>query len=74
MENTLISLTINQCRENETYAQQAATLAFFETVGNYAMVLQYGPVLAAMTPARLLDIIPTTVINRITGGQVPRGE
>lgn len=67
-------LAMNQCRENETYAQQAATLAFFETVGNYAMVLQYGPVLAAMTPARLLDIIPTTVINRITGGQVPRGE
>lgn len=61
--------------ENETYSQQAATLAFYEGLGGAQLTCQYLPAVQAVTAQQVRTLMPTAPIGWITLGQKPgKGE
>ena len=58
--------------DNETYSQQAATLAFYEGMGSMHEISRYLPTALALTPAQLQAVVPTKPLAWITMGH--RGE
>jgi len=61
--------------ENETYSQQAATLAFYEGLGAGAeATARYVPTLETLTAKHLQAAIPTRLLAWITLGGQPEEE
>ncbi|OPZ81925.1 MAG: Protease 3 precursor [bacterium ADurb.Bin429] len=59
--------------ENETYSQQAATLAFYESLGGAHLASRYVPALEALTFAQVCDAAPTDLLGWVTVGKRPEG-
>ncbi len=60
--------------ENETYSQQAATLAYFEGLGGGMTATQYVPTVRALTAERVQPAVPTRLLGWVTLGAAPEGE
>lgn len=54
--------------ENETYSQQAASLAFYEALGGAELACRYLPAVAAMTPDDVRRVVPEPLLGWITVG------
>lgn len=59
--------------QNETYSQQADTLAFYEGVGGAELASQYDAVLLKITGEQVRAAIPTKTLAWLTLGQSPKG-
>jgi len=59
--------------DNETYSQQAVTLAFYEGLGGMQPISRYLPSVLALTSAQLQAGVPTKPLAWITMGQRPEG-
>ncbi|MHB0935647.1 MAG: M16 family metallopeptidase [Armatimonadota bacterium] len=57
--------------QNETYSQQASTLAFYEGLDGAIVLTRYIPAVEALTAARLSAAVPTRPLAWITLGQRP---
>ncbi len=57
--------------DNETYSQQAATLAFYEGLGDVHLAMRYVPSVQAVTAEDLRTLIPTRPLGWVTVGQRP---
>lgn len=60
--------------ENETYTQQAATLAFYEGLGDVHLACRYIPTVQSVTAEQVQAAMPTKLLAWITIGQHPEGE
>ncbi len=60
--------------DNETYSQQAATLAFYAGLGDALLGCRYIPVVQSVTPEQIQAAIPPHLLAWITVGQRPEGE
>jgi predicted Zn-dependent peptidase len=59
-------------RENETYTQQASTLAFYEGLGDARLAGEYLPAVERMTPEQFRTFVPTHCLAWITLGKEPK--
>jgi zinc protease len=59
--------------ENETYSQQAATLAFYESLGGAPLASRYIPIIATLKHEQVRAAVPTTLLGWVTVGQSPEG-
>jgi hypothetical protein len=60
--------------ENETYSQQAATLAFYEGIDGAQSVSVYLPTVQSITTEQLRAAVSTHLLGWITVGARPEGE
>jgi predicted Zn-dependent peptidase len=60
--------------DNETYSQQAATLAYYEGLGRGGHAGQYVPITRALTGERVQAVVPTRLLGWVTLGAAPEGE
>ncbi len=60
--------------ENETYTQQAASLAFYEGLGDAQLACRYIPTVQSVTAEQIQAAMPTKLLAWITLGQHPEGE
>lgn len=60
--------------ENETYTQQAATLAFYEGLGGAHLMSQYIPTLQSITAEQVQAALPSQLLGWVTSGQRPEDE
>jgi len=60
--------------ENETYTQQAATLAFYEGLGDAQLMCRYIPTLQSLTAEQVQAAIPAPLLGWVTVGKRPEGE
>ncbi len=60
--------------ENETYSQQAATIAFYEGLGKSPQLSRYLPIVQSLTLQQLRAALPKRPLAWVTLGQRPEGE
>lgn len=60
--------------ENETYSQQAATLAFYEGVGGAQYAMRYVPTVQGITRTQLRAAIPVKLLSWVVMGKKPEEE
>jgi len=60
--------------ENETYSQQASSLAFYEGLGDVHLGCRYTPGVQSVTAEQIRTAMPTNLLAWITLGQHPEGE
>lgn len=66
-------LSMSFVLDNETYLQQASTLAFYESLGGARLASRYLPTIQALTAAQVCAAAPTTPLGWVTVGQAPEG-
>ena len=59
--------------DNETYSQQAASLAYYEGLGDAQWLCRYIPMVQSVTREQLQAVLPTRLLGWITLGQRPEG-
>jgi zinc protease len=60
--------------DNETYSQQAATLAFYEGIGGAQLASRYMPAVQTLTFEQFCAAVPKTPLGWVTVGATPEGE
>jgi len=60
--------------DNETYSQQASTLAYFEGISTAAQATLYVPLARAVTVEQVRPAVPHQLLGWITIGAAPEGE